>query len=304
MPLNFKCDHIPKILSFCILFFCSSIQSEQLTLVYPDVKAPYDKIFQQINQGIQQEFNGDITFIPLSKDYNIEKTVQAIKTQKVIALGKRGMNVAKRIYKNQDVVVGALPIKPNGISGVSLMAAPNMLFDSLNILAPEITQVTVLYTPSSAWIMGSASNQAKLHGLTLNSIEVKDLRTAVKTYNALFENDQLKNTAIWLPLDPITAHEKIIIPVILEKAWSNKVVVFSSKPTHAKRGALFSAIPNNLELGKQLARLVNKIDHKSVPSIVKALDNANLAVNLRTAAHLGYNYNANKRAHFALTFPQ
>jgi len=109
--------------------------------------------------------------------------------------------------------------------------------------------------------------------------------------------------AIWLPLDPVTANEKIVVPTILEKAWNNKMVVFSSKPAHAKRGALFSALPNNELLGQQLANLIKPVNYQSTPSTVKTLDSIKLAVNLRTAAHLGFDYNSKERSQFALTFP-
>ncbi len=278
--------------------------AEQLTVVFPDVKAPYDVIFKKITQGIADEFDGDIIQLKLPRKFNAQAIAKTIKTNKVIALGKRGMLIAKQIYKNIPVVVGALPIKPNGISGVSLMADPDILFDSLHELAPKVTTVTVIYTSLSAWIINVAKKKARAKGLKLNSIKVDNLQTAVKSYDKIFAGKNLEATAIWLPLDPISANDKIIVPIILEKAWANKMVVFSSKPTHTKRGALFSAIPNNELLGRQLARMVNTFNYKKRPSTVNPLDSVKLAVNLRTATHLGYNYDSSERSRFALTFPK
>ncbi|MGB1197982.1 MAG: ABC transporter substrate binding protein [Thalassotalea sp.] len=293
-----------SILLSCLISLSCFAWAEKLTVVYPDVKAPYDIIFQKINEGIAEEFNGEITQIKLPKNFTPSTVAQSIKSDKVIALGKRGMMVAKQVYQTQPVIVGALPIKPNGISGVSLMADPNILFDSLNELAPKVKIVTVLYTSASAWIMNVAKEQAIKHDLQLNSIKVDNIRTAVKAYSEIFEHDNLENMAIWLPLDPITANDKVIVPTILEKAWENKMVVFSSKPTHAKRGALFSAMPNNKMLGHQLARMINTVNYKKRPSTVNPLNEIKLAVNLRTAAHLGYNYNVNEKSKFSLTFPK
>ena len=283
---------------------CNAVHAENVTVIYPDIKAPYDKIFQQITNGIKTEFNGEVFHLKLPRKFNPVTQANKITTQKVIALGKRGMRIAREIYKEKPVVVGALPIKPNGISGVSLMADPDILFESLNELAPEVSIITVLYSPASSWIIKEAAIKAKAKGFTLNHIAVDDIKTAVKAYSAIFEGQDLDKMAIWLPLDPITANEKIIVPTILEKAWENKMVVFSSKPTHAKRGALFSALPDNELLGKQLARLINSVDYKSRPSTVKTLAKIKLAVNLRTAAHLGFDYNSNERSDFALTFPK
>ncbi len=280
-----------------------AVYAEPLTIVYPDVKAPYDKIFQQITQGIESEFPDEVIHLKLPSKFDAKEVAKKITTNKMVALGNRGMMIAKQVYLDMPVVVGALPIKPNGISGVSLMASPNVLFNSLNELAPKVTTVTVLYTSASAWIIDVAKEQAKLRGLKLNPIPVDDIRTAAQAYDEVFEGENLESMAIWLPLDPVTAN-KVIVPVILEKAWANKMVVFSSKPTHAKRGALFSAMPDNEMLGKQLARMVATVDYKKRPSTVKPLSNIELAVNLRTAAHLGYNYDSNERAKFSLTFPK
>lgn len=295
----------PRFILFSFLVILAPFaQAEELTVVYPDVKAPYDMIFQKINEGIAQEFKGNITKIKLPSNFNPATIGTSIKSNKVIALGKRGMIVAKQIYQNQPVIVGALPIKPNGISGVSLMADPDILFNSLHELAPKVKTVTVVYTSSSAWIIDVAKEKAKQHGLELNSIKVDDLRSAVQTYNEIFEGTDLEKMAIWLPLDPITANDKVIVPTILEKAWANKMVVFSSKPTHAKRGALFAAIPDNEMLGRQLARMINTVNYKKRPSTVDPLGEVKLAVNLRTAAHLGYTYASSEKSKFSLTFPK
>lgn len=292
-------------LLICCLLFSSTFSTfaEEVTVVYPDVKAPYDTIFQKINLGIKKEFDGDIKLIKIPSKFSAEEVANQIKTDKVIALGRRGLIVAKEIYQKKPVVVGALPITPNGIAGVSLMASPDILFGSLNELAPNVKKVTVLYTQASAWIISSAEEKAKKFGLELVSIPVDDIKAAVMTYNDIFEQDDPEENAIWLPLDPVTANDKVVVPAILKKAWENKMVVFSSKPTHAKRGALFSAIPDNEMLGKQLAKLVNTFDYQKRPSTVAPLDQIKLAVNLRTAAHLGYNYDSKEKSKFALTFP-
>ncbi len=292
------------VLLFSLLFSVSlCTYAEQVTVVYPNVKAPYDTIFKQIIQGIDKVFHNEVIHLKLASKFDAEQTAQKITTPKVIALGRRGMRIAKHIYHQKLVVVGALPIKPNGIAGVSLMADPEVLFTSLLTLAPKTSKVVVIYSPSSAWIIPEAKIKAQAQNLTLVAISVNDIKSAVKAYNKLFEKENLDKTAIWLPLDPISAHEKIVIPVILEKAWEDKIVVFSSKPSHAKRGALFSVLPDNQLMGEQLAHLINTIDGKDRPSIVNTLKAIKLAVNLRTATHLGFSYSAKQRTSFALTFP-
>ncbi len=290
------------VIACCILFESVQSKADELTVIYPVVKAPYDQIFNQIRDGISAEFNGDINEIRLPGQFLAAQVVDEIKTQKVIALGKGGWIVAKQIYQHQPVVVGALPIKPNGISGVSLVASPGSLFEPLQDLAPQVKTITVVYTPASIWNIRDAVNDAAKLGYELKSIQVNNIQQAVQAYENLFEGNNLSNQAIWLPLDPVTANDKVIVPAILEKAWAKKMVVFSSKPTHAQRGALFSAVPDNKQLGQQLIRLLDKVSNQP-ESIVTPLDTIKLAVNLRTAAHLGFNYSKHLKAEFALTFP-
>ncbi|WP_157964693.1 ABC transporter substrate binding protein [Algibacillus agarilyticus] len=296
-------------IAFLCLWFVQIIaQAEQLTIIYPHVSAPYDEIYEQINKGISSVYPNQINQIKLPSTFNPSNIADTITSNKVIALGKRGLTVAKYLSNETSVAIGALPIRPNGFAGVSLVSSPESLFNSLNQLAPHIKHISVVFTEKSSWIIGEATKQAKLKGLTLETLQVEGMKDAAKAYNKIFDQKiELDNHAIWLPLDGITANEKVIVPVILEKAWERRMVVFSSKPNHAKRGALFSAVPDNFALGEQLAKFIineqlpAKVDNEL--SHVSPLTTIKLAVNLRTASHLGMNYSPKERANFAMTFP-
>lgn len=292
-----------SLLAFCCftLFSSFSSNSEEVTVVYPDVKPPYNKIFKQIIRGIARSEGVDLAEIKVKKTSDIDSIPKLIKTQKVIALGRRGLSVAEQIHQQKNVVIGAYPLKQGQLSGVSLMAKPSSLFNFVKELAPNVTAITVVYSKDSQWIVELAKADAKASGLALNAIYVDSLKSAVKSYDKIFEQGDESN-AIWLPMDTISAHDKVIVPAILEKAWRKKRVVFSSKPVHAKRGALFSSLPEHTLLGEQLASFVmnKRLESKAE---LKPLEHVKLAVNLRTAAHLGYRYNNSQRADFAITFP-
>ena len=81
-------------------------------------------------------------------------------------------------------------------------------------------------------------------------------------------------------------------------------MVFSSKPSHAKRGALFSTYPDNFALGKHLFTMVQELEKQPEQKNFAALKSTLLAVNLRTAAHLGLKYSYEQQQQFKLTFPQ
>lgn len=285
------------------LFLPYLASAKHLTIVYPNVQAPFDTIYNKINEGIVDSFDGDIDYLRLPLDFDSEEVIKNLKSDRVIALGRVGYLLAKDLYKTKPVIVGAVPIKPNGVSGVSLVTDPAILFDRLTTLAPNINKVNVVYSHISEWAIDFARERAKFYDLEFNAVKVKSISEAIKFYEDVINSNE-KNSAIWLPFDPITVNEKAILPSLLEKAWKNRIVIFSSKPTHAKKGALFSALPNNFDLGVHLVKMVNKLAKNRKKLGVQPLSQVEMAVNLRTAAHLGYDYDIHTQESFSATFPR
>ncbi len=276
-----------------------------LTVLYPQVKAPYDEIFRQIISGVQQQHTGDVSLVQLSSAADVERLtaeLQQAPDRMVIALGKSGYQVAQKLPAPHSVVVGALPIQPNGVAGVSLLAEPAVLFSSLKMLAPSIRRVLVLYTATNSWLIERAAAQSRQLGLELVATEVTDLKDAVSHYQQLMKSLDPNTDALWLPLDSVTANEQVVLPQLLEFAWERNLVLFSSKPEHARRGALFSAFPDHRELGRELVRMVEQLHQKKITAAVVPMRQVQLAVNLRTAAHLGMEYSPEVRRHIAITF--
>jgi putative ABC transport system substrate-binding protein len=276
-----------------------------LTVVYPQVKAPYNEIFEQIIRGIEHQQQDGLQLYPLDGKSPLENTAKELSrdpTNLVIALGKSGYQVAQQIQHTNSVVVSALPLQPAGIAGISLLTDPKVLFTSLKMLAPAIKKVHVVYTDSSRWMIQIAVAQASDFGIEVMAVEVKDLKDAVKTYQDLLQNIDPASNAVWLPFDAITANEQVILPQVLELAWERNIVLFSSKPEHAKRGALFSTFPDHFELGRELVILVQQLQQGKAAATVIPLQQVQLAVNLRTAAHLGMEYKQEVLRQIPITF--
>ncbi len=280
---------------------------QELAVIFPEVPSPFDQIFIEILRGIEDEHGSGFLQRSLKKSDQADDTVKWLNqndTEMLIALGGRGYRVAKLIHSQTPVAIGALPIRPNGISGISLLAEPKVLFTTLKELAPNISNIYVVYSPRSRWLINMAQIQANEMGLHLKNIEVKDIKSAVETYSNVWDEINPKTDAVWLPLDNISAHEQVILPNLLERSWEENLVLFSSKPEHAKRGALFSMFADHYELGKQLVKMVTKMHRNQAEEGVIPLKDMKLAVNLRTAAHLGFDYKNQLRSQFHLTFPQ
>lgn len=313
-----------------VLFFGANVVADdgKIAIFFPKAQEPYKSIYQEIVDGTRyaaSSHNGSIKIEPfiLNKSSNSEeiaKILQQKKIDKVIVLGRAGWKLAKKLSKleysfipmdssqkttkNFNVVSGALPISPNGISGISLITDPLYLFNYLGQVAPQVKNIHVAYSARSEWLIELAKEAAKAHGFILNSKKVSNTKEAISFYQSLFNSGVSKQDALWLPLDRISSHDKITLPLILEKSWAKEIVVFSSKPSHAKRGALFSTYPDNFSLGKHLFDMVHELDKQPQQKQFSALKSTLLAVNLRTAAHLGLKYSAKQRQQFKLTFPE
>lgn len=290
-----------------VLLLFASTAFARMLVVYPQVPSPYNQIFTEIISGIESQFEGDIQLKSISKSETSETLIALLNEldpNMLIALGRRGYKLSQLMENDTPIVIGALPIKPNGISGISLLADPKILFSALQQLAPNITRVHVVYSKNSKWLIQLADAQSQSLGLDLHKVEVTDIKSAVEEYDRLLMSINTKTEAVWLPLDPVTANEQVILPSLLERSWEQNVVLFSSKPAHAKRGALFSMFPDHYELGKQLAAMVQSMFDTKQKQGVLPLQDMKLAVNLRTAAHLGFEYKNRQKDTFHLTFPQ
>jgi len=299
--------------------------TKKIAIFYPQAKEPYSSIYQEIISGSnsaslelkKDTLAHDFSFEEFIIDKNfdsedIAKQLTQKNITKVIVLGHSGWKLAKKLSKRSlpngnkafHVVSGALPIRPNGISGISLITDPSYLFNYLKQVAPQVKRIHVAYSKKSAWLIDLAKTAAQQQGLSLQLKKVQNTKEAISFYQQLFNSGVSNQDAVWLPLDRISSNDKITLPLILEKAWSKEVVVFSSKPSHAKRGALFSTYPDNFALGKHLFTMVQTLDKQPEQKDFSPLKSTLLAVNLRTAAHLGLKYSAKQQQQFKLTFPK
>lgn len=292
-----------------LLFSSSGYCAEQIGIFYPDISSPYKEIFESIIEGITENHNQNYEYhsYPLKRDYSPEELQQSLNNDQVraiIALGKRGYIAASNFSDELPIIYGALPLIPNGISGISLSADPAELFKRLKTLDPSVRQIHVVYSPKlSGWLMPLAQQAAETLGLQLSSHSADDLRSAMHQYRKLLQNIRGRRNAIWLPLDSITANDDVVLPMLLQEAWNKDLVLFSNKPIHAQRGALFSMYPDNQAMGKALFELLDSWLAEGKEPGVLPLRQLNLAVNLRTAAHLDLNFDQSQQRDFNLSFP-
>lgn len=295
-------------LLICLPMLVAPLPAATLAVLYPEAPPPYKQVFDQIVDGIDERHADRLIRYPLETRYNREQVLSQLdrdQVDMVITLGRRGYSLINDINGHYPFVSGALPLTPNGtLSGVSLITDPDNLLSQLKVLSPATKRVFVLYTTKSRWMVELAKVSAKKKGLELWAYEVDTLSDAVRKYEEILGGARHGTDAIWLPLDKVTANETVILPMLLREAWDRRLVMFSSKPSHVKRGSLFSIYPNNQQSGVRLAEMVKELfSGKAVPG-VEPSRSLNLGVNLRTAVHLGLEYSPALTRSFYRTFPQ
>ncbi|HVK54729.1 MAG TPA: ABC transporter substrate binding protein [Burkholderiales bacterium] len=285
-----------------------------IAVIYPDIEEPYRSVFTKIIEGIEVQAKSGLMSYPVGRDFNKQGLLAELRRHNirvVIALGRHGLKIAKDLDADISVVASGVISEPNPeprvLSVFSLAPDPALLFEQLKTLTPSIRRIFVVYDPrQNGWLLRLARAAAKSQGIELIAQEAQDLRTAVHHYQDILLNADSKKDALWLPQDSTTVDESAVLPLVLQDSWNRSITVFSSNVSHVRRGALFSLYPNNVELGRNLAdsalgflNLGSQQQRGIMP-----LKNVLVAVNLRTANHLGLNLSYQQQRSFNLVFPE
>ena len=281
-----------------------------ITVVYPDIREPYRGVFRQIIDGVNDGANARVDTHIVQRDKNVSKLSKQLNkhdTKLIIALGAQALTAAKAAA-DLPIVVGAVlkqpAEQPDNLSGITMLPDPSLLFARLKELRPNAVRIAVVYNPNvNQELISLARQSAQSHGLQLVAREATNLSTAARTYRELFKTGEID--AIWLPQDRSTVDNKIILPLVLERAWKHDITVFSSSLAHVERGALFALYPDNIAMGRRLTRMALAALERepSQPGHITPLVDVKIAFNIRTASHLGMHVTAEQKRQFDLIFP-
>jgi putative tryptophan/tyrosine transport system substrate-binding protein len=278
----------------------------RIAVLYPEASGGYKQVFSNMVSGVEEHGDIDVISLELPKHPNA-KTVNdwllENRVDSVIALGSTSYAIAPELPDNIPVTVGALVMSPDDYSGISLAGDPALFMEHLRTLAPEVRRVYIIYSKKdSEWLVKLAEESARKTGIELVAHEVDSTRQGMQQYDKVLEQASGATDAIWLPLDSIVP-DKLILPKLLKTAWDKKIVVFSNNPLHVKKGILFALFPDHKNMGFDLAKLAIEQIGVKLPLQVLPARNLKLAVNKRTASHLGFSYSKNQQRQFDIIFP-
>lgn len=309
MPLVCRSRALWILLTCLLLLIAGASQgraAQRIAVLYPDVQEPFLSVFQTIIRGIESSPQVRTFPFALSQNfetYNFNEWLDEEQIDAVIVLGRQGATAARLLSDKRPVVVGALPLAPDGFSGISLSPDPDVLFQHLRDMVPRVKTIHVVYSNGNAWLMPLAEKAAAARGFKLMRYPVEDLREAAREYRNLLQKLRGPSDAVWLPLDSVTADDDVVLPLVLQGSLERGLVVFSSKPSHVQRGVLFSLFPDHFAMGQGLAQMSVASAAKNFPPQVVPLAHVQIAVNMRTAFYLGLRFTPRQQEKFDMTFP-
>ena len=285
-------------------------QSAPVVILFPEVREPYRSVFLKITEGIVDGLKVPSTQYVVGEAEDIVALGQRLRSEQakvVVALGRVGLLAVQSFPPELQVVLGAalIPRESGSASGISLTPSPEVMFGWLRELSTDVKRVTVVYNQRrDEWIIAKAREAAKQHGLVLNALPAENIREAAEQYRNFFGQLKDGSEALWLPQDAGILDENALLPTVLKEAWEKNLVVFSSNPEHVKKGVLFSLYPDNLGLGRSLAALVQeRLQAPGESPRILPLGDLLIAVNSRTAEHLGLKLSSQDKRRFNLIFP-
>lgn len=282
-----------------------------IAVIYPDIGEPYRSVFAQIINGIEEKAKGRVSNFAVGPNVDVGELNDSLRrqdTRVVIALGRQGVKVASALEGNYGVVVGGVLMAPDEVRNLqvnSLSPDPALLFSRLKGMMPKVRRIFTVYDPrQNEWMMKLAREAALSQGLEFVAYEAQDLRSAMHAYQDIFAQSDNSKDALWLPQDSTSVEESTVLPMVLKESWDNNLAVFSSSFGHVRRGVLFSLYPNNVELGRHLAgsALGMIASGGGEASSMLPLREVLMAINLRTAKHLGLNIG--RPQSFDMAFPE
>lgn len=303
-----KCALVIGLAVMSLPFWSSDLTASEghadpLVVVYPEVRQPFLKVYETIARGAAKGYGAEAKEIKLGKKQDAQTIARQVNGSAVIALGGRAVSEMAGLELDKTLVVGAVSREIDQVFGLSMIPDAFVVADKLRNLAPSTRRVFVVVKPGKN-IAQLATAQLALNqmGIQLMIEEAEGVREAANRYRALTDT-LVAGDAVWvMPGDRFV--NNALLAILLQAAWKSDFVVFSSNPTHVKRGALFSVYPDNFEMGVRLGEIARDVANGvSLEAKMEPLRSLFVTVNERTSNHLGIIITDDMKEHIDLILP-
>ncbi len=241
---------------------------------------------------LEYDLQGD-----MAKGRNLARRIRASDADVVLAVGLKAALAAKLEILDVPVIV-SLVLDPKKYG----LPTSNMVCLSLNIpfeehlkplqtLVPQVSRIGVLFDPQKTkGLHDQLQQDARARGLTIVSEEVHDEQEVAKALRAI----EKKIDALWLLPDSTVLTENTLDFLISTTLEANiPMVAFSAGLVQS--GAVVGAYMNYADIGRQAARLSQRLLSETPPAILGTIvppDHVLQSINQKSATYLGLPINA------------
>ncbi|MEE4379627.1 MAG: ABC transporter substrate binding protein [Candidatus Competibacteraceae bacterium] len=284
--------------------------AERTALVmYPVAPPPYDAAFAQMIEGLTHSLDNPPHTLALPERYDLDEIRQWLSSHRkpdttVVVLGQRALGVAEQLNSGLPLMVGGVTQLPNQkiqAPGVSLTIDTTLFLKMLKRLLPATRTVVVVYNAQQPGLIPLLEEKAKQQSLNIELVAVSDAADAVRKLTRTFAAADPKSTALWFTRNTLSLNNELLFPFVLEETWKRRLPAFSETVAHTRRGLLFALYPDYVGIGEELGNLIK--DAPETPTGITFTRAAQLALNTRTARHLGLILDAEILSQAAVLFP-
>jgi ABC-type uncharacterized transport system substrate-binding protein len=261
-------------------------------LLYPDVPEPEREVFRVVREGLSNALRraggtvGEQAITARTTPDSAAAAIADTHADVVVTLGHAATALAREIRPIIPWLTGVteMPVPSSGVGGISLVVNPDRFVSTLAEVAPRIARIAVVLNPARfGWMRAALERAAHAQSKTLTVFQADSISEAATQYLNVVRYGNPKTDSLWL-LEQGQFVNQDTLPHIIEEAWANEFLVFSSVLNHVNEGSLFALYLNPTTLGERLARLALSAQSHAAPI---AFDDAPArAINLRTARHL------------------
>jgi putative ABC transport system substrate-binding protein len=300
---------------FCLTLLAFPLVADdavgEIAVFYPDVPDPYVRVFIDIIDGMRAAYPGKIRDKVLDNNASsgdVESWLRQNGLTSVVALGNQAMTLVNQLPRDFSTVTGAVLAAPTTVAddftAITMAPDPGELFKELRELAPDIRTVHVIYEEElHGRLLERARQAARQQGLTVVSYRFESVAESANLYRKLLTTLDSGRESVWLLQGDSALRERAVLSEVLREAWNSRLLVFSSNPSYVSKGVLFSLYPDNARLGQAIAQTMVAKSRGSNGGIEQTRDLL-IAVNVRTAEHLGLNISRSQRRSFDVVFPR